>query len=161
MLRGRSKRLARLFAHANHANIEAGHRRAQEKARRSLLDTVRISLTQLGIDPASVKSVRRLEADLEEEAAAPPQRAAASERDDPREAFFAKIDRMAERYLAEPAINFDKASLMQVLAWCVAQESLHHPPPTDPAPDDASDFAADSLQEQQNGRGGTRPERHP
>jgi hypothetical protein len=130
MLRGRSKRLARLFAHADHANIEAGHRRAQEKARRSLLDTVRIALTQLGIDPASVKSVRRLEADLAEEAAAPPP-TAASERDDPRDVFFAKIDRMAERYLAKPTIDFDKASLMEVLAWCVAQESLRHPPPTD------------------------------
>ncbi len=148
MLRGRSKRLARLFAHANHANIEAEHRRAQAKARRSLLDTVRLSLTQLGIDPMSVKSVRHIEADLAEEEAAPPP-SAPSQRDDPRDVFFAKIDRIAERYRAQPAIDFDKASLMQVLAWCVAQESLRHPLSADAAPDDAPDFAADSLQEQQ------------
>ncbi len=161
MLRGRSKRLARLFAHANHANIEAEHRRAQEKARRSLLDTVRISLTQLGIDPMSVKSVRHIEADLAEEEAAPPQRVAPSRRDDPRDVFFAKIDRMAERYRAQPAIDFDKASLMQVLAGALRRNrcaTLCQPMRLPMTP---RILLQTRCRNSKNRNFGTRPERHP
>jgi len=117
-MRSRDRRLARLAAHSVDAAAEAEERCAATKARAAIVDTVRLSLTQLGIDPATVSALRRIDKAADEPAPATP--APQPDEDDP---FGPEIERLARRYLDHPAINFGQASIVEVLAWCIARQN--------------------------------------
>jgi hypothetical protein len=117
-MRSRDRRLARLAAHSVDAAAEAEQRCAAAQARAAIVDTVRLSLTALGIDPATVSALRRIDKTTDEPAPATP--APQPEDDSP---LGAEVERLARRYLDRPAIDFGAASLVEVLAWCIARHN--------------------------------------
>jgi hypothetical protein len=117
-MRSRERRLARLAAHSLDAAAEAEQRCAAFEARSAIVDTVRLSLTELGIDPATVSALRRINKTTDEPALATP-----APRPDDDSPLGPEVERLARRYLDHPAINFGEASLVEVLAWCIARHS--------------------------------------
>jgi hypothetical protein len=117
-MRSRDGRLARLAARSVNAALRDEHQRNFVETRAAIADAVRLSLTKHGIDPATVSALRHI--DGEADAAAP---ATSSPQPDDPPPFVIKIERLAQHYLDHPTIDFGKASLMQVLAWCVARHN--------------------------------------
>jgi hypothetical protein len=131
MHRGRKARLDRL---ARRAEIAAGtaveHRRLL-MARAAIGGAVRWSLARQGIDPARVPALRVADEAAAELAASggPPLRCSAEEaaddRDPPADLGICLDDalgRLVERYRggAGAAPDFARASLAELLAWCIA-----------------------------------------
>ena len=117
MLRSRKARLARLTASRMWADNDAAGRRATLEARIAIASAVRVSLTQLGIDPTTVAALRRSDETARELAMT----AAPRKPDGDAAGWESRIERMALFYRDGGAIDFVHASLAQILAWCVSQ----------------------------------------
>jgi hypothetical protein len=100
------------------AVAEAEQRCAVSGARAAIVDTVRLSLTELGVDLSTVSALRRIDNATAEPAPVTP---APRPDDDP--PFGTEVERLARRYLDRPAIDFGEASLVEVLAWCIARHN--------------------------------------
>jgi hypothetical protein len=117
-MRSRDRRLARLAARSANTATEAEERSVALEARAAIIDTIRLSLTELGIDPATVAAFRRIDMATDDPAPASP--APQPDDDSP---FGPEVERLARYYLNHPAIDFGQASLVEILAWCIARHN--------------------------------------
>jgi hypothetical protein len=146
MPRSRDKRLARLAARRTNGADETRRHRANLAARVALGAAIRHSLTRFGIDAATVKPLRVCDEAAAELAATPSPRPTSRARRgsapvrvrSPRprgrdsisgaadSEFWSQIERLAQRFLErpEPGLDLGAASLIEIIAWCVAQQHL-------------------------------------
>lgn len=139
MHRGREARLDRLSQRAGGEHGPDAERRRVLLARAAIGASVRCGLAQRGIDPARAAALRVADEASAELAASgdPPPRFSAERPacdrdllDDAQARFNDNMGRLVARYrdLAAAAPDLARASLAELLAWCIASADAADPP---------------------------------
>jgi hypothetical protein len=125
-------RLTGLETGAERSASAAVRQRHRLRATAKICAAVRAGLVQSGIDLAGAAALRRCEAEIAErvspgeepELAGVEEKFKAPDGDGLAGDFAAKLGDMAQRYLDGHELDFAKASMAELLAWCLARPAV-------------------------------------